>query len=172
MIRIIQSVKLHLTIGQGKMFSKPKLRAIAVMFSIGTIIASFCHGIYGTQQTLTFWIVIGLMATITRTNSEIRADWGMFSFSEESCFLRPNRTFRDSAYIICMILVPILDVAWVLTISNNTAPFLGINVLYFFLMLSYIELCRRGMWMVFRIEDDHSLNVLNLKAMANDSHIR
>lgn len=47
---------------------------------------------------------------------------------------------------------PILDVAWVLTISNNVEAFLNINVLYFFMLLGSVELVRRGMWMVLRIE--------------------
>ena len=64
-----------------------------------------------------------------------------------------------------------MDVAWVLTISNNVDAFLHINVLYFFLLLGTIELIRRGFWMVLRIEEDHSINVFKLQAMADDSHI-
>lgn len=70
-----------------------------------------------------------------------------------------------------MLLEPILDVVWVLTISNNVEVFLNISVLYFFMLLGCIELIRRGLWMILRIEEDHSENVRNLCAMAEDYHI-
>ena len=43
--------------------------------------------------------------------------------------------------------------------------------MYFLMILSYVELARKGMWIFFRIEDDHSANVGFLRAMADDSHL-
>ncbi len=67
-----------------------------------------------------------------------------------------------------MVVDAILNVAWVLTISNTLNAFLKVNVLYFFLILQYIELARKGLWMSFRIEEDHAENVYYLRAMASD----
>lgn len=120
---------------------------------------------------LNFWIVVGSFATLARTNAEVRADWGLISFDEEDCLLRKHKQFRNIVYYVAMIANPIFDVAWVLTISNNVEAPLKINILYFFLLLSCIEFIRRGMWMVFFIEDMHSQNVGNLRALADDSGI-
>lgn len=62
-----------------------------------------------------------------------------------------------------------LNVVWILTISNALRAFLQINALYFFMILTYIEFSRKGLWMVFRIEDDHAVNIGNLIAMKDDS---
>jgi len=47
----------------------------------------------------------------------------------------------------------------------------GIPIIYFLMILSYVELARKGMWIFFRLEDDHSLNVGNLQALLDDTHI-
>lgn len=39
------------------------------------------------------------------------------------------------------------------------------------MLLGSIELGRRGLWMILRVEEDHSYNAKNLCAMADDSHI-
>lgn len=119
---------------------------------------------------LNFWIAVGSIATVARTHAEIRADWGLISLDQEDCLLRKNKRFSNIAYYLAMIATPILDVAWVLTISNN-AEAVKINVLYFFLLLSCIEFMRRGMWMVYMIEDFHTVSVGNLCALASDTAI-
>lgn len=48
-IRIVQSFRLHHQYGQGKCLSKARIRLIAVIFSIATIIASFLYAMYLTQ---------------------------------------------------------------------------------------------------------------------------
>jgi hypothetical protein len=64
-----------------------------------------------------------------------------------------------------------LLVGWVFNISNNYSFYDSINPMYFLMILSYIELARKGMWIFFRIEDDHSTNVGNLNALLDDTFI-
>jgi len=71
--------------------------------------------------------------------------------------------------LVWCIIDALLNIVWVLTISNALRAFLKINVLYFFMILAYIELSRKGIWMTFRIEDDHAVNTGHLRAMKNDS---
>jgi len=61
-----------------------------------------------------------------------------------------------------------LSIGWVFTVSNNFALDIGINPLYFLMILSYVELCRKGMWYFLRIEEDHSNNIGNLTAVIPD----
>lgn len=52
------------------------------------------------------------------------------------------------------ILIPVdivLNIGWVLTISNNLSENVGINTVYFLMILSYVELARKGMWVFFRL---------------------
>lgn len=79
-IRIAQGVRMHIQFGKGKCFSRAKMRILAVVCSIITIIASFLYALHTTEEMLVFWIVSGSIASIARSHSEIRADWGLFNF--------------------------------------------------------------------------------------------
>jgi hypothetical protein len=82
-IRIAQGFRMHIQFGQGKCFSRARMRILAVACSIITIIASFLYALRNSQEMLVFWIVTGSIATIARSHSEIRADWGLFNFDED-----------------------------------------------------------------------------------------
>lgn len=43
--------------------------------------------------------------------------------------------------------------------------------MYFLMILAYAELVRRGLWAAFKFEDDHSLNIGNLRALLDDTPI-
>ena len=36
------------------------------------------------------------------------------------------------------------------------------------MVLAYVEFARKGIWMTFRIEDDHAVNTGHLRALYND----
>jgi hypothetical protein len=44
-------------------------------------------------------------------------------------------------------------------------------MVYFLMILSYVELARKGMWIFFRMEEDHSTNIGNFTAVLDDSKI-
>lgn len=137
-LRIIQGCRMHQQFGQGKCFSKARMRILAIVISILTVIASFLYALRSTQEMLIFWIVTGIMATVARSHSEVRADWNLLNFEQDSCVFRKSRCFSKKVYYIAMMVDPILDVAWVLTISNNVEAFFKINILYFFMLLGTI----------------------------------
>jgi xenotropic and polytropic retrovirus receptor 1 len=170
-MRVVQSFRLHSQFFQHLTISPARIRLSSIIFSIITIIASYLYAVYQTVEMLKFWIIIGAFGTLARTHSEMRADWGLFQHNGEECILRKYKTFPDYVYILSSIADVFLDVVWTLTISNNIEAFLKINVLYFFLLLGTIELMRRGLWMVLRVEEEHSRNVAELKALASDQYI-
>lgn len=120
---------------------------------------------------LVYWIISAGISTIAVTNAEVRADWNIGNFNKEDGLVRYVRVFSPCVYYVCAIVDLFLNIAWTLTITNNVEIFLNIDVLYFFMLLAFVELWRRGMWIVFRIEEAHSHYVANLKAMADDSEI-
>lgn len=100
---------------------------------------------------LIYWIVSAAIATYTGVQADYKADWGIISFDEEDCLLRKNIHYKRSTFFFWAIVDAILNVAWVLTVSNTMNAFLKINVLYFFMVITFIELARKGLWMVFRV---------------------
>jgi hypothetical protein len=140
-----------------------------VCLGINTVVASYLYGTYDTPSLMVYWIFSAAIGTLANINADFRADWGILSFAEEDCLLKKYTYFSRKTFLVWGIIDAFLNVVWVLTISNALRAFLQINVLYFFMILAYIELSRKGIWMTFRIEDDHAVNTGNLRAMKNDS---
>lgn len=111
------------------------------------------------------------MSTIAGIQADFRADWGIISFDKEDCILRKYKLFERKVYYIVGVIDIILNIGWILTISNDLSNSFGLNPVYFLMILAYIELARKGLWIFFRIEDDHSTNIGNLRALIDDSHL-
>lgn len=138
---------------------------------MNTVISSFLYNTYLTNELKTYWIVSAIFSTIAGIQADLRADWGLISFDKEDCILRKYKMFPRATYFIVSAIDIVLNIGWVLTLSNSTADDIGLNPVYFLMILAYVELARKGMWMFFRIEDDHSLNIATLAAVLDDSHI-
>lgn len=168
--RICQNIRFQIQMGEGKIYSRPNAGTLAVIVGTHAAFASYLYGSNPSSQLLTYWIVSAAISTITGIHADFKADWGMLSFDGEDCFLRKNLHYKRSTFYFWCVVDAILNVTWVLTVSNALNAFLNINVLYFFMIVQFLELCRRGIWMNFRLEDDHSANVSTLQAIADDSH--
>jgi hypothetical protein len=100
--------------------------------------ASYIYNYFLTTETLVYWLISAGIATISGLNTDFRADWGLITFEEENCFLRKYLRFPKAFYYVVMSFNVLLILGWVLTISNNTADGLGINMIYFLMILSYV----------------------------------
>ena len=169
--RIIQSFRLHYQYSPDVCISRARQGLTACIFSLNTVVSSYLYGTYKTTDLMKYWIISASISTLTTTNSDLRADWGVISLDKEDCLLRKYKMFKRWIYFFCAGLDLLLNVVWALTISTEIADYLNINSLYFFLLLQNLEFCRRGMWMLFRIEDDHMQNVGALNTMADDSSL-
>ena len=67
--------------------------------------------------------------------------------------------FIWQTYVIAMVVNLVLRVAWILTISPG---FFGINFQrpYFLLLVALLEIFRRALWNVLRIEHEHVNNMV------------
>lgn len=169
--RFVQSIRSHIQFGD-RCYSRPLIGITAVLFSMNTVITSYFYNANPSNDSLFhYWLVSAAFSTIAGIQADLRADWGLISFDEEDCILRKHKYFPRATYFIVSAIDIVLNVGWVLTISNNTANDIGINAVYFLMILSYVELARKGMWIFFRIEEDHSVNRANLVAVLDDSNI-
>lgn len=153
------------------MFTKPIIGLIAVVCSFNNVLSSFLYNIYLSTGLLVYWIISAIIATFAGLNADIRADFGLISFDKEDCILRKYKRFPRATYFIVAIIDFFLNVGWVFSVSNNLSFADSINPIYFLMVLSYIELSRKGLWIFFRVEDDHSANVGALNALLSDEHI-
>jgi hypothetical protein len=118
--------------------SRARQGLLAVTFTTNTVISAFLYNKYSTDQLFHYWIASACISTITGTNADLRADWGVISLDKEDCLLRKYKYFPRGVYFFCAGLDLLLNVGWALTISNNIANFFSIWVLYFFMLLTNI----------------------------------
>ena len=87
---------------------------------------------------------------------------GLFSMEGEHPFLREHRGYkRPWVYYLAMILDPILRFNWIFyAIYANELQHSAL--LSFF--VGFSEICRRGMWTLFRVENEHCTNVGRFRA--------
>jgi hypothetical protein len=166
--RFVQSVKSQIQTSE-KGYNRALMSITVIIFTANTVVSSYLYNIHLTKELQIYWLVSAALSTIASIQGDLRANWGFISFDEEDCLLRKFKVFPRAVYFIASGLDMLLNVGWVLTISNNLAANMGINMVYFLMILSYIELARKGLVLFFRLEDDHCANISNLKAVLDDS---
>ena len=83
----------------------------------------------------------------------------MLKFGSKNILLRDTLFFPHLVYYIAMPLNFILRFAWVVTISSNLFG-LSFDQTFFVLFMSSLEIIRRGIWNIFRIENEHTSNAV------------
>lgn len=147
--RFVQSIRSHRQFGD-RCYSRPLIGITAVVFSMNTVISSYFYNLYPTEDLRIYWLISAALSTIFGIQADLRADWGFF-WIDKGFALRRFLGFPRITYFILIPVDIVLNIGWVLTISNNLSENVGINTVYFLMILSYVELARKGMWAFFRL---------------------
>ncbi len=143
---------------------KYALSALVVLYGVGV----------NTSDSFYYFLIV--LATLYKWWWDVFMDWGLFdtfmktgnlcvSGERTRLFLRPSLLYRDPRlYYICIVLDLVLRFLWVLSL----APASLTSVMYVMpalsIFLGSIEIVRRSMWGVFRVEWEH------LKVLQNGSN--
>lgn len=101
---------------------------------------------------MTLWLVIASVSTLVAWYADVRGEWGLLSH-ENKTLLRPRLFFssKKSGYRILLLTNFVLRAAWTLTISPFILNSTGVYSALYVLMISYLEILRRGLWNVLRV---------------------
>ena len=89
-------------------------------------------------------------------------DWSLLDPHAKHRFLRQTLAYKSTwPYYMAMVIDPIIRFNWVLyaIFAHNTQHS---TLVSFF--VSFSEVCRRGMWVIFRVENEHCTNVGRFRA--------
>lgn len=114
------------------------------------------YRIYKNDISEALYITCAVVNTIYCVFWDIKLDW---SLGNTSCgFLREDLTFEDHKWIywVAMVEDVLLRCNWVAYVASSRYPQHS-SAISFFVALS--EVVRRGVWMVFRVENEHWGNV-------------
>ncbi|CAD8094817.1 unnamed protein product [Paramecium primaurelia] len=96
---------------------------------------------------------------------DVKKDWGLFQINSNHKHLRNQLAFKPIFYYIAIVFEFFLRFAWILSISPNMASIIHIWSPLFSLIMAILELCRRTVWNIFRIENVHIQNMGDFKAV-------
>ena len=95
-----------------------------------------------------FWVFFGIIATIYSFYWDVVMDWGLGNLKSANFLLRDYLNYAPYLYYIAILCDLVMRLGWALVISPEQ-PYLQ---QHFVLMLGVIELVRRFLWSIIRIE--------------------
>lgn len=120
--------------------------------------------IYGGGSLRAFFIACGIMNGIATSVWDLFIDWSLMDPYAKPRFLRTRLAYKTKWWYYAAILVdPLLRFNWIFYAIPYFSDELQHNsLLGFFVSLS--EVFRRGIWTIFRVENEHCTNVSKFKA--------
>ncbi|ODH38139.1 hypothetical protein ACO22_02553 [Paracoccidioides brasiliensis] len=108
------------------------------------------------------FITCACINAIYSSTWDVAMDWSLGNPYAKHSFLRKSLGFRRRwVYYLAMIIDPVLRFNWILY-ASFTHGFQHSAFISF--IISFSEVCRRGMWSIFRVENEHCTNVARFRA--------
>jgi xenotropic and polytropic retrovirus receptor 1 len=130
-----------------------------------TILYYMTLSLYRHNHSVTYKAVFILFASVNAlfcSTWDLAMDWSLLDPYARHRFLRQNLAFKSTwSYYIAMVIDPIIRFNWILYAIYTTNPEWSPLVSFF---VGFTEVCRRGLWAVFRVENEHCANVGKYRA--------
>jgi hypothetical protein len=117
----------------------------ATTWQVGQLIVTIPDPVQALEQA---WIVMGVIATLYSWYWDVVMDWGLGHFDAAHFGLRDELFFRPDWYYISIAVDFVMRLGWAFVISPDQI-FVAES---YMLLLGAIELTRRSMWAIFRVE--------------------
>ncbi|XP_024544648.1 phosphate transporter PHO1-like [Selaginella moellendorffii] len=118
----------------------------------------------GTAAWKSMFVLSSLCATAYQLYWDLVMDWGLLQKKASNRWLRDKLMFeRKSLYYSCMLINTLLRLLWLFSLFHlelGATKSFGLEFI-----LAAFEICRRGMWNVFRLENEHVNNVGKYRAI-------
>jgi len=146
-IRFMQCLRAYIDTGLTRhLFNMLKYLLSICVTALATAMKSFDPA---TNHWLgCLWVGTGIVATIYSFYWDVVMDWGLGNADAKQFLLREELYFTPVTYYLAILCDLLMRLGWALVISPEQ-PYLQ---QHFVLMLGVIELVRRCMWAIFRVE--------------------
>ena len=115
------------------------------------------------------WLIAVVVGTIYTYIWDVRFDWGLgglpWKFNNEKEFLRPRRMYDSRAYYFALVSNLVMRLMWTFTISPSFAVNLFGSYNLALIVLASVEIVRRGVWNIFRLEAEQLSNIGKFRAV-------
>lgn len=148
--RVLQCIRLG--ISEGTYFnSRHFINSLKYTTSLISTVSSFVYN-GGSSSFLVIWIISSVISTIFSFLWDLKMDWGLLTLNCRNTLLRKYLTFDSKKlYYVIMSVNFIMRCVWTFTLSPDITKLFG-NASLFTLATGSIEIIRRGIWNVLRVE--------------------
>lgn len=143
------------------------VNAMKYASAILTVICAAFYEHYGSQTLLILRLIFAIGSTLYAYTWDIVKDWGLMKILPNSrnkenkkrywIFLRKDLNFSPLTYYTVMILNFIFRISWAIALFPHSFH-ISIDMHYINLALASIEIIRRCIWNIFRLENEHLNN--------------
>ena len=154
-------------IGAGTYFFTPFFyNTLKYLFSLLTLTLSFTYNAYSSDILFPLWCVSSIISTLYSYLWDLKMDWGLLDKNAKHRFLREDLVYGSPAfYYIIMVANFFLRLSWVLTFSPSIVAAFNVKPIVFTLIVGSLEIIRRSLWNLLRVEKEHIANCTALKAI-------
>ena len=100
------------------------------------------------------WFVVALITTIYSYYVDLKNDWALLDLNHG--YLRKTLLYRNKKiYYSVLFLNLILRFVWTINISPDILRRLNVKPYILVMIISSLEIVRRTIWMIFRVEREH-----------------
>ncbi|KAJ3057519.1 hypothetical protein HK097_004041 [Rhizophlyctis rosea] len=140
--------------------------AMKYFLTLSVIFLSAASRILDSVAWRVVWIATALIASSYATCWDVYFDWGLLRKNKEHLYLRKVLVYPAWTYYAAMPLNFILRLSWVFLLSpNNWGLVQDSRILVYFQAL--LELFRRFVWSIFRMENEHTNNIGRYRAVTD-----
>ena len=149
-LRLMQSLRVYFVTRRVKhLFNALKY---FMSMTVG-ILATVKQIFFGESYLITIWLYVSVVTTLYCLYWDVVMDWGLGEFRAEHFFLRSSDTlfFPPYLYYCAILLDALFRLGWAIYISPGNM----VLQQHFILLLGCVELVRRFVWSIFRVEWEH-----------------
>lgn len=167
-IRIIQCLRVGVGIGSDYWNKKEIANTGKFVLALLTAILSYLWKEANKDHIFPVWVVFACLSTLFSCFWDFKISWDLLHRDSSHWMLRSTLLYPVKNYYVWGFINFVLRATWTLNISPNIL----INVLgsaeIFTLVFGFLEIIRRGIWNLMRVEVEQIRNNSNLKATPKD----
>lgn len=151
--RLAQSVHRYLRTKANYQFGN------CIKFSLGSAryISAGVYYVNGSKIAFVIWLIFASLHTMYATTWDLVIDWGLFKKGASFPLLRKNLLYKPWCYYVGMIFNVAIRLSWI----SMAKPYFyhdSISKELLLFILALLEVFRRFVWNIFRMENDHVSN--------------
>ncbi|KAI8927108.1 EXS family-domain-containing protein [Entophlyctis helioformis] len=138
--------------------------AVKYLLSLTVIFLSTASRNSNSIVVYAFWIIFSFFATVMAYSWDVLFDWGLFSKNRDNPLLRTHILYPKWLYFGAVGLNAVLRFGWVFLLAPSYwAVFTDFRFVVY--IVAMLEIFRRFVWAIIRMENEHSTNVGKFRAV-------